>query len=133
MNTLLAQTEQVGNTGLNLAIFGAFVAVTMVFVLRAAKTTKTASDMYTAGAGFSGRQNGIAISGDYLSAASFLGIAGAIALTGYDGFLYSVGFTAMRLTRRAPRRGAEPRARGDRRRARSPRARARCAAGSPAG
>ena len=92
MNTLLAQTEQVGNTGLNLAIFGAFVAVTMVFVLRAAKTTKTASDMYTAGAGFSGRQNGIAISGDYLSAASFLGIAGAIALTGYDGFLYSVGF-----------------------------------------
>ena len=92
MNTLLAQTEQVGNTGLNLAIFGAFVAVTMVFVLRAAKTTKTASDMYTAGAGFSGRQNGIAISGDYLSAASFLGIAGAIALNGYDGFLYSVGF-----------------------------------------
>src|SRR5688572_32834598 len=48
--------------------------------------------MYTAGSAFTGRQNGIAISGDYLSAASFLGIAGAIALTGYDGFLYSIGF-----------------------------------------
>ncbi len=48
--------------------------------------------MYTAGAAFSGRQNGVAISGDYLSAASFLGIAGAIAVNGYDGFLYSIGF-----------------------------------------
>jgi Na+(H+)/acetate symporter ActP len=50
------------------------------------------SDFYTAGGGFTGPQNGIAISGDYLSAASFLGIAGAIALYGYDGFLYSIGF-----------------------------------------
>lgn len=92
MNTVLAQNEQVGNTWLNLAIFGAFVAVTMFFVLRASKTNKSAADMYTAGSAFTGRQNGFAISGDYLSAASFLGIAGAIALTGYDGFLYSVGF-----------------------------------------
>jgi len=90
--TLAAESEQVGNTWLNLAIFGAFVAITMVFVLRAGKTNKSAADMYTAGAAFTGRQNGIAISGDYLSAASFLGIAGAIALTGYDGFLYSIGF-----------------------------------------
>ena len=87
-----AQPEQIGNTWLNLAIFGAFVAVTMIFVIRASKTNKSASDMYTAGAAFTGRQNGVAISGDYLSAASFLGIAGAIALTGYDGFLYSIGF-----------------------------------------
>ena len=86
------EPEQVGNTWLNLAIFGAFVAVTLVFVIRASRTNKSAADMYTAGAAFSGRQNGIAISGDYLSAASFLGIAGAIALTGYDGFLYSIGF-----------------------------------------
>ena len=86
------ETEQVGNTGLNLAIFGGFVAVTLVFVLRASRTNKSAADMYTAGAAFTGRQNGIAISGDYLSAASFLGIAGAIALNGYDGFLYSIGF-----------------------------------------
>jgi cation/acetate symporter len=86
------ESTQVGNTWLNLAIFGAFVAVTMVFVIRASKTNKSAADMYTAGGAFTGRQNGIAISGDYLSAASFLGIAGAIALYGYDGFLYSVGF-----------------------------------------
>jgi len=87
-----AATEQVGSPGLNLAIFASFVAVTMALVLRAGKTNKSAADMYTGGAAFSGRQNGIAISGDYLSAASFLGIAGAIALQGYDGFLYSIGF-----------------------------------------
>jgi cation/acetate symporter len=90
----LAQAAEtaVGNPILNLAIFGAFVAVTMALVLKASKTNKSASDMYTAGAAFSGRQNGVAISGDYLSAASFLGIAGAIALSGYDGFLFSIGF-----------------------------------------
>jgi cation/acetate symporter len=87
-----AEPEQIGNTWLNIAIFLAFVAVTLFFVIRASKTNKSASDMYTAGSSFTGRQNGIAISGDYLSAASFLGIAGAIALTGYDGFLYSIGF-----------------------------------------
>src|SRR5688500_9072247 len=64
----------------------------MVLVLRASRTNKGAAQMYTAGAAFSCRQNGIAISGDYLSAASFLGIAGAIAVNGYDGFLYSIGF-----------------------------------------
>ena len=85
-------TEQIGNTGLNIAIFTGFVALTLIFVIRASRTNKTTADMYTGGAAFSGRQNGFAISGDYLSAASFLGIAGAIALTGYDGFLYSVGF-----------------------------------------
>ena len=92
MTTLAAESAQVGNSVLNLAIFGAFVAVTLVFVIRASKTNKSASDMYTGGAAFTGRQNGVAISGDYLSAASFLGIAGAIALYGYDGFLYSIGF-----------------------------------------
>ncbi len=92
MITAAAAPEQVGNSFLNLAIFAAFVVVTLVFVIRASKTNKSASDMYTGGAAFTGRQNGVAISGDYLSAASFLGIAGAIALTGYDGFLYSIGF-----------------------------------------
>ncbi|RRO13849.1 cation acetate symporter [Saccharopolyspora rhizosphaerae] len=77
---------------LNIGIFAIFVAVTMVIVFRASKNTKTASDYYAAGHAFSGPQNGIAISGDYLSAASFLGIAGAIAVNGYDGFLYSIGF-----------------------------------------
>ncbi|MGX7823670.1 solute symporter family protein [Actinokineospora sp. 24-640] len=87
----LAQTAG-SNTALNLAIFAAFVAVTMVVVFRASKNSRTASDYYAAGRSFTGPQNGIAISGDYLSAASFLGIAGAIALNGYDGFLYSIGF-----------------------------------------
>ena len=88
-----APAAQVGNPLLNIAIFAAFVVVTMGLVIRASRTTgKSAGDMYTGGAAFSGRQNGVAIAGDYLSAASFLGIAGAIALTGYDGFLFSIGF-----------------------------------------
>ena len=81
-----------GDPLLNIAIFGAFVAVTMVIVFRASRNNKTASDYYAAGRSFTGGQNGSAIAGDYLSAASFLGIVGAIAITGYDGFLYSIGF-----------------------------------------
>ncbi|MEV4900565.1 cation acetate symporter [Citricoccus sp. NPDC055426] len=73
-------------------IFGLFVAVTLIIVLRASKNTKTAADYYAGGRSFSGTQNGTAIAGDYLSAASFLGIVGAIAINGYDGFLYSIGF-----------------------------------------
>ena len=53
---------------------------------------KTAADYYAGGRSFTGFQNGLAIGGDYMSAASFLGIAGSIALYGYDGFLYSIGF-----------------------------------------
>ena len=60
-------------------------------VLRAKKTTNT-SDFYTAGGGLKGWQNGTAIAGDYMSLASFLGIAGSIALVGFDGFFYSIGF-----------------------------------------
>ncbi|HWM58171.1 MAG TPA: cation acetate symporter [Pseudonocardia sp.] len=82
----------VGSVWLNVGIFLAFVALTLVFVYRASRTNKTASDYYAAGRSFTGPQNGVAISGDYLSAASFLGIAGAIAINGYDGFLYSIGF-----------------------------------------
>ncbi|WP_422933505.1 solute symporter family protein [Sinomonas sp. P47F7] len=77
---------------LNITIFAAFVAVTLVIVLRASKNNKTAADYYAGGRSFKGWQNGTAIAGDYLSAASFLGITGAIALNGYDGFLYSIGF-----------------------------------------
>ncbi|MBD5830562.1 solute symporter family protein [Janibacter melonis] len=82
----------VGNPTLNISIFAVFVLVTLTIVIKVAGGKKTAGQMYTGGASFSGRQNGIAIAGDYLSAASFLGIAGAIALQGYDGFLYSIGF-----------------------------------------
>ncbi len=87
-----AAPASVGNPLLNIGIFAVFVVVTLVVVFRASRTTSTASDYYAAGRSFTGPQNGVAISGDYLSAASFLGIAGAIAVTGYDGFLYSIGF-----------------------------------------
>lgn len=88
----LAAAGAVGNPAANIAIFGVFVAITMVVVIRASRNNRTAADYFTGGRGFSGPQNGIAIAGDYLSAASFLGIAGAIAVYGYDGFLYSIGF-----------------------------------------
>lgn len=83
---------QVGEPWLNMLIFGLFVGVTLFVVLRASRTNKTAADYYAGGRSFSGGQNGTAIAGDYLSAASFLGIVGAIAVNGYDGFLYSIGF-----------------------------------------
>ncbi|WP_280202537.1 solute symporter family protein [Nocardia cyriacigeorgica] len=88
----LAADATVGNPVANISIFALFVAVTMVVVIRASRKNTTAADYFTGGRGFSGPQNGIAIAGDYLSAASFLGIAGAIAVYGYDGFLYSIGF-----------------------------------------
>ncbi|MFI6368414.1 cation acetate symporter [Nocardia sp. NPDC050630] len=88
----LSAAETVGNPAANIAIFGLFVAITMIVVIRASRNNRTAADYFTGGRGFSGPQNGIAIAGDYLSAASFLGIAGAIAVYGYDGFLYSIGF-----------------------------------------
>jgi cation/acetate symporter len=87
-----AASTSPGEPWLNMAIFGAFVAVTMVIVFRASRNNKTAADYYAAGRSFTGGQNGSAIAGDYLSAASFLGIVGAIAMNGYDGFLYSIGF-----------------------------------------
>ncbi|GAB3549079.1 cation acetate symporter [Arthrobacter tumbae] len=86
------ETTQVGEPWLNITIFGIFVAITLVIVLRASRNNKTAADYYAAGRSFTGPQNGTAIAGDYLSAASFLGIVGAIAINGYDGFLYSIGF-----------------------------------------
>jgi cation/acetate symporter len=89
---LAAGAIDVGSPALNMAIFGLFVVATLAIVIRASRSNKTAADYYAAGRSFTGPQNGTAIAGDYLSAASFLGIAGAIALTGYDGFLYSIGF-----------------------------------------
>jgi cation/acetate symporter len=75
-----------------LILFVLIVGMTLVITYWAAKRTKTASEFYTAGGGLTGWQNGLAIAGDYLSAASFLGIAGAIALSGFDGFFYSIGY-----------------------------------------
>ena len=89
--TVLA-AETIGNPVANMSIFALFVLVTLFIVIKASKKNATATEFFTAGRAFTGPQNGIAISGDYLSAASFLGIAGAIAVYGYDGFLYSIGF-----------------------------------------
>lgn len=75
-----------------ITLFGLFVVATLIITVWAGRQTKGAADFYAGGRQFTGFQNGLAISGDYMSAASFLGIAGAIALFGYDGFLYSIGF-----------------------------------------
>ena len=84
--------ETLGTPWLNIAIFAVFVIVTLTIVIRVSSGGRKGKDFYTGGGSFSGRQNGIAIAGDYLSAASFLGIAGAVAFYGYDGLLYSIGF-----------------------------------------
>ena len=80
------------------SVFGAIIAATMFVTYLAAKRVKSAADFYTAGGGVSGLQNGWAIAGDYLSAASFLGIAGLISIWGYDGFMYSVGWLVAYIT-----------------------------------
>ncbi|HSY06913.1 MAG TPA: cation acetate symporter [Steroidobacteraceae bacterium] len=83
---------------LTFLVFAVVIAITMFVTYVAAKRVRSASDFYTAGGGVSGFQNGWAIAGDYLSAASFLGIAGLISLYGYDGFMYSVGFLVAYIT-----------------------------------
>ncbi|NUR08091.1 MAG: cation acetate symporter [Nocardioidaceae bacterium] len=81
-----------GSQTLTTVLFLAVVALTVGITFWASRQTQGATDYYAGGRSFSGFQNGMAISGDYMSAASFLGISGAIALSGYDGFLYSIGF-----------------------------------------
>ena len=90
--TLLAEGGKIGNPAVNIGIFVSFVIITLAIVIRVGRRNTNAAEFFTGGHAFSGPQNGIAIAGDYLSAASFLGIAGAIAVYGYDGFLYSIGF-----------------------------------------
>lgn len=75
-----------------IVMFLAFVAVTLGITYWAARRTKTASDFYAAGGGITGFQNGLAIAGDYMSAASFLGIAGLVYTSGFDGLIYAIGF-----------------------------------------
>jgi cation/acetate symporter len=74
------------------AMFLAFVIVTLGITYWAAGRTKTTSDFYAAGGGITGFQNGLAIAGDYMSAASFLGIAGLVYTSGFDGLIYAIGF-----------------------------------------
>jgi len=75
-----------------IVFFFIFVAVTLAITYWAAKKTKTTKEFYAAGRSVTGFQNGLALAGDYMSAASFLGIAGIVATKGYDGLIYSVGF-----------------------------------------
>jgi cation/acetate symporter len=104
--TLLASGSALAATGavadefkwMTFAVFGVIIAVTMGITYWAAKQTHTTSEFYAAGRSVSGIQNGWAIAGDYLSAASFLGIAGLISLYGYDGFMYSVGWLVAYIT-----------------------------------
>ncbi len=83
---------------LTFLVFGLIIGLTMYVTYRAAKQTSSAADFYAAGRSVTGLQNGWAIAGDYLSAASFLGIAGLISLYGYDGFMYSVGWLVAYIT-----------------------------------
>ena len=77
---------------LAITFFMLFVLVTLCITYWAARKTKNAAQFYAAGGGITGFQNGLALAGDYMSAASFLGIAGLVALKGYDGLIYSVGW-----------------------------------------
>jgi cation/acetate symporter len=89
---LLTPLATDSNRWLTIGLFLAVVALTLYITFWASRQNKTAADYYAGGRSFSGLQNGLAIGGDYMSAASFLGISGSIALYGYDGFLYSIGF-----------------------------------------
>ncbi|MDD2899215.1 MAG: cation acetate symporter, partial [Desulfuromonadaceae bacterium] len=86
------------NKVVTLSMFAVIIGITMSVVVWAARQTKSAADFYAAGGGITGTQNGWAIAGDYMSAASFLGISGLISLYGYDGFMYSVGWLVAYIT-----------------------------------
>ncbi|GAC1527910.1 MAG: cation acetate symporter [Ramlibacter sp.] len=88
----LGQAEKQPTNWTAISMFGAFVVGTLFITKWAAAKTKSASDFYTAGGGITGFQNGMAIAGDYMSAASFLGISAAVMVGGFDGLIYSIGF-----------------------------------------
>jgi len=88
-----APTTKIGQTNItSIAFFFIIVIVTLIITYWAAKKTKTSSEFYAAGRSVSAFQNGLALSGDYMSAASFLGISGMVALRGYDGMIYATGW-----------------------------------------
>ena len=88
----LGQAEKQPTNWTAIGMFGVFVMGTLFITKWAASKTKSASDFYTAGGGITGFQNGLAIAGDYMSAASFLGISAAVMASGFDGLIYSIGF-----------------------------------------
>src|SRR5262245_33297957 len=81
-----------GTNAVAIACFLAFIAVTLGITYWAARHTRTTKEFYAAGGGITGFQNGLALAGDYMSAASFLGIAGLVARSGFDGLIYSTGW-----------------------------------------
>ncbi len=88
----LGQVEKQATNWVAIGMFTSFVVATLFITKWAAAKTKSAADFYTAGGGITGFQNGLAIAGDYMSAASFLGISAAVMASGYDGLIYSIGF-----------------------------------------
>lgn len=88
----LGQAEKQPLNIVAISLFLGFVALTLVITYWAARKTKSTADFYAAGGGITGLQNGLAIAGDYMSAASFLGIAALVYANGYDGLIYSIGF-----------------------------------------
>src|SRR5664279_2020720 len=88
----LGQAQKQATNWTAISMFVIFVGVTLIITKWAAARTKSAADFYTAGGGVTGFQNGLAISGDYMSAASFLGISAAVMASGFDGLIYSIGF-----------------------------------------
>ena len=88
----LGQAEKQATNWTAIGMFGGFVIFTLFITKWAAARTKSAADFYTAGGGITGFQNGLAIAGDYMSAASFLGISAAVMAAGFDGLIYSIGF-----------------------------------------
>ncbi|WP_374408181.1 cation acetate symporter [Hydrogenophaga sp.] len=88
----LGQAEKQATNWTAITMFALFVVFTLFITKWAAAKTKSAADFYTAGGGITGFQNGLAIAGDYMSAASFLGISAAVMASGFDGLIYSIGF-----------------------------------------
>jgi cation/acetate symporter len=88
----LGQTVKQETNWVAIAMFAGFVGITLFITKWAASKTKTAADFYTAGGGITGFQNGLAIAGDYMSAASFLGISGLVFASGFDGLIFSIGW-----------------------------------------
>ncbi|GAA4351934.1 cation acetate symporter [Variovorax defluvii] len=88
----LGQADKQPTNWIAIGMFTVFVVATLFITKWAAARTRSAADFYTAGGGITGFQNGLAIAGDYMSAASFLGISAAVMATGYDGLIYSIGF-----------------------------------------
>ena len=88
----LGQAQKQATNWTAISMFAAFVVGTLFITKWAAARTKSAADFYTAGGGITGFQNGLAIAGDYMAAASFLGISAAVMVGGFDGLIYSIGF-----------------------------------------